>query len=302
MLTANLFALMGLRQLYFLIGGLLKRLVYLSIGLAVLLAFIGVKLLLHALHTNELPFINGGENVPVPEIPIWMSLAAIVLILGTTTVLSLMKTRRDERETPSTPEPPSAPGAQAPVDSAGSLRAPRPRTSAEAATTSPMPSSWVGAQDLTEHDQPGQGGGCRFEAEQDAEHLRRQPPQRQQLERVGQHRRQHRDPQALDAGSRASTAARLPMPSGRVTAVATTIASARPSRRGNSAPVRPDSTMYAAQNAPAARASPMPTQSSSSSGVLSASEMSTTPQPGGERPPRHPPTGGTARRPGSAGR
>ena len=96
-LTANLFALMGLRQLYFLIGGLLKRLVYLSIGLAVLLAFIGVKLLLHALHENELPFINGGETVPVPEIPIWMSLAAIVLILGTTTVLSLMKTRRDDR-------------------------------------------------------------------------------------------------------------------------------------------------------------------------------------------------------------
>lgn len=97
-LTANLFALMGLRQLYFLIGGLLKRLVYLSIGLAVLLAFIGVKLLLHALHTNELPFINGGESVPVPEIPIWMSLTAIVLILGTTTVLSLRKTRRDERD------------------------------------------------------------------------------------------------------------------------------------------------------------------------------------------------------------
>jgi tellurite resistance protein TerC len=97
-LTANLFALMGLRQLYFLLGGLLRKLVYLSIGLAVLLAFIGVKLLLHALHENELPFINGGENVPVPEIPIWMSLAAIVLILGTTTVLSLMKTRRDERE------------------------------------------------------------------------------------------------------------------------------------------------------------------------------------------------------------
>ena len=96
--TANVFALMGLRQLYFLIGDLLQRLVYLSYGLAFLLLFIGVKLLLHALHTNELPFINGGENVPVPEIPIWMSLAAIVLILGTTTVLSLMKTRRDERD------------------------------------------------------------------------------------------------------------------------------------------------------------------------------------------------------------
>ena len=96
-LTANLFALMGLRQLYFLIGGLLKRLVYLSLGLAVLLAFIGVKLLLHALHENELPFINGGEHVPVPEVPISVSLGAIVVILGVTTVASLMKTRRDAR-------------------------------------------------------------------------------------------------------------------------------------------------------------------------------------------------------------
>jgi tellurite resistance protein TerC len=96
-LVANLFALMGLRQLYFLIGGLLQRLVYLSIGLSVLLAFIGVKLLLHALHENELPFINGGENVNVPEIPISVSLGAIVAILGITTVASLAKTRRDER-------------------------------------------------------------------------------------------------------------------------------------------------------------------------------------------------------------
>ncbi len=96
-LTANLFALMGLRQLYFLIGGLLKRLVYLSLGLAVLLAFIGVKLLLHALHENELPFINGGEHVPVPEVPISVSLGAIVVILGVTTIASLMKTRRDAR-------------------------------------------------------------------------------------------------------------------------------------------------------------------------------------------------------------
>lgn len=97
-LVANLFALMGLRQLYFLLGGLLTKLVYLSLGLAVLLAFIGVKLLLHALHENELPFINGGEHVAVPEIPIWMSLGAIVVILGTTTVASLWKTRKDERE------------------------------------------------------------------------------------------------------------------------------------------------------------------------------------------------------------
>ena len=64
-LTANIFALMGLRQLYFLIGGLLERLVYLSYGLAFLLGFIGVKLVLHAMHENELPFINGGEPIPL---------------------------------------------------------------------------------------------------------------------------------------------------------------------------------------------------------------------------------------------
>ena len=73
----------GLRQLYFLIGGLLKRLVYLSIGLAVLLAFIGVKLILHALHENNLPFINGGQPLHgIPDIPISVSLGAIGLILG----------------------------------------------------------------------------------------------------------------------------------------------------------------------------------------------------------------------------
>ncbi len=94
-LVANLFALMGLRQLYFLLGGLLQKLVYLSVGLAVLLAFIGVKLLLHALHENELPFINGGEHVAVPEIPIAVSLGAIVVILGVTTLASLWKSKRD---------------------------------------------------------------------------------------------------------------------------------------------------------------------------------------------------------------
>nr|WP_048549128.1 TerC/Alx family metal homeostasis membrane protein [Tetrasphaera jenkinsii] len=96
-LVANLFALMGLRQLFFLLGGLLQKLVYLSIGLAVLLAFIGVKLLLHALHENELPFINGGEHVKVPEIPIAVSLGAIVVILGVTTIASLWKSRRDAK-------------------------------------------------------------------------------------------------------------------------------------------------------------------------------------------------------------
>jgi tellurite resistance protein TerC len=94
-LTANIFALMGLRQLYFLIGGLLQRLVYLSYGLAVLLGFIGIKLILHAMHENELPFINGGEPIPwAPDIPILISLGTIVAILGVTTVASLIASKR----------------------------------------------------------------------------------------------------------------------------------------------------------------------------------------------------------------
>jgi tellurite resistance protein TerC len=92
--TANVFALMGLRQLFFLIGGLLERLVYLAQGLAVILAFIGVKLLIHALHKNELPFINGGEPITViPEIPIWLSLLFIAGTIAVATVASLRKTR-----------------------------------------------------------------------------------------------------------------------------------------------------------------------------------------------------------------
>jgi len=96
--TANAFALMGLRQLYFLIGGLLERLVYLAQGLAVILAFIGVKLVLHALHVNELPFINGGQSVEwAPEIPIWFSLLFIGITIAVATVLSLRKTRSSAR-------------------------------------------------------------------------------------------------------------------------------------------------------------------------------------------------------------
>jgi len=94
-LTANIFALMGLRQLYFLIGGLLKRLVFLSYGLAFLLGFIGVKLVLHALHENELPFVNGGHHVGwAPDIPIWLSLVVIVGTLAVTAVASLISDRR----------------------------------------------------------------------------------------------------------------------------------------------------------------------------------------------------------------
>jgi tellurite resistance protein TerC len=89
---------MGLRQLYFLLGDLLKRLVYLSQGLAFILAFIGVKLILHALHENELPFINGGQHVAVPEIPTLLSLGVIIVTLMITTVASLYKTRvHDQR-------------------------------------------------------------------------------------------------------------------------------------------------------------------------------------------------------------
>ena len=94
-LTANIFALMGLRQLYFLIGGLLERLIYLSYGLAFLLGFIGVKLVLHAMHENELPFLNGGNHIAwAPDIPIWLSLVVIVLTLLVTTVLSLSASSR----------------------------------------------------------------------------------------------------------------------------------------------------------------------------------------------------------------
>ncbi|MEU5694491.1 TerC family protein [Actinosynnema sp. NPDC020468] len=92
--TANAFALMGLRQLYFLLGGLLNKLVYLSIGLSVILGFIGVKLILEALHTNSLPFLNGGDPLPVPVIGIGLSLSVIVGVLAITTVASLIKVRR----------------------------------------------------------------------------------------------------------------------------------------------------------------------------------------------------------------
>jgi len=96
--TANVFALMGLRQLYFLLGGLLDRLVYLSIGLAVVLGFIGVKLVLEALHSNNVPFINGGRPIGwAPDIPIWISLGVIVTTLLVTTTASLIHLRRELR-------------------------------------------------------------------------------------------------------------------------------------------------------------------------------------------------------------
>ena len=83
--TANAFALMGLRQMYFLLDGLLERLVYLSYGLAVILAFIGVKLTLHAIHE---------QGIAVPEISTPASLVVIVLTLMVTVIASLMATKK----------------------------------------------------------------------------------------------------------------------------------------------------------------------------------------------------------------
>jgi tellurite resistance protein TerC len=92
--TANAFALLGLRHLFFLLSGLLSRLVYLGIGLSVILAWIGVKLVIHALHENELPFINGGKHFEgLPEISTNTSLGVILVTITIATVASLIKTR-----------------------------------------------------------------------------------------------------------------------------------------------------------------------------------------------------------------
>ena len=87
--TATAFSLMGLRQLFFLIDELLDRLIYLSYGLAAILGFIGVKLILHALHENNLPFINDGEPVNVVEISTGPSLSVILGVLAVTILASI---------------------------------------------------------------------------------------------------------------------------------------------------------------------------------------------------------------------
>jgi len=87
--TATAFSLMGLRQLFFLIDGLLDRLIFLSYGLAVILGFIGVKLILHALHENTLPFINEGEHVNVVEVSTGVSLSVILGVLVVTILASI---------------------------------------------------------------------------------------------------------------------------------------------------------------------------------------------------------------------
>ena len=97
--TANVFALMGLRQLYFLLGGLLDRLEYLKYGIAFILAFIGVKLVAHAMHVNELPFINGGEHIEwAPEIPTTVSLGVIVSAIFVSAVASIVAARYKDKK------------------------------------------------------------------------------------------------------------------------------------------------------------------------------------------------------------
>ncbi|MEO8095129.1 MAG: TerC family protein [Pseudolysinimonas sp.] len=101
--TANVFALMGLRQLYFLLGDLVDKLAYLRYGIAAILAFIGVKLFLHALHENEVPFINGGHGVEwAPEISTVASLGVIVGAMAIAVVASVIKLRVDARRSPVT--------------------------------------------------------------------------------------------------------------------------------------------------------------------------------------------------------
>jgi tellurite resistance protein TerC len=92
---ANIFALMGLRQLYFLLQGLLQRLVYLSKGLSFILAFIGVKMIIEAFHGVDIHELAG---VKLPHIPIEFSLGVIVTTLIITAVASLTATRKDGTE------------------------------------------------------------------------------------------------------------------------------------------------------------------------------------------------------------
>ena len=123
--TANAFALLGLSELYFLLGALLQRLVYLSKGLAIILGFIGLKLISEALASNSLPFINGGEPVPwAPHISPALSLAVVVSILAVTVVASLIASKRGK-----------APPAGGPLGAAqdsdatrGTVRCPRVRS------------------------------------------------------------------------------------------------------------------------------------------------------------------------------
>ena len=186
-LTANIFALMGLRQLYFLIGGLLKRLVYLSLGLAVLLAFIGVKLLLHALHTNEVPFLNGGEPFDVPEIPIGVSSAPSWSSSASRPWPACGRTAATRGWSP---QPPDA-------AAAGSFAVAGAHDQGAGRDDQGHADELLWCQALVQYEQASQRRGRGFEGEQDSEDSSAEPPQGDQLQRVGQYRGEQGDPQAL---------------------------------------------------------------------------------------------------------
>ena len=97
MFTSNVFALLGLQQLYFLLGELLDKLVYLPLGLSVVLGFIGVKLIMEALHGNSLPFHQRRSTDRLgAEVPTWLSLAVIVVAIGGAALASVLKMRAIE--------------------------------------------------------------------------------------------------------------------------------------------------------------------------------------------------------------
>jgi tellurite resistance protein TerC len=104
--AANVFALMGLRQLYFLLGHLIDRLAYLTYGITLILLFIAVKLVFHAMHENDVPILNGGKPIAwAPEIGTLASLIVIVLALAVSVGASVIKLRVDAtRVTPDAPD------------------------------------------------------------------------------------------------------------------------------------------------------------------------------------------------------
>lgn len=113
--TATLFALFGLRQLYFLLAALLKRLRFLSLGLAAILGWIGIKLVINGLAANQLPFINGGDPLHIPHVPTWLSLGFIAAVLATVVAVNWILLRREGRtwgelfaESNAKPEPAAA--------------------------------------------------------------------------------------------------------------------------------------------------------------------------------------------------
>lgn len=139
--AANAFSLLGLRQLYFVIDGLLERLVYLHYGLAAILGFIGVKLILHALHDNTLSFLNDGQGYEgVPDVGIGFSMVFIAGALVLTVIASMLRSRRDARRSPAlTPAGPAATVDPAPAGAQAAPAGPATGVDPSATTTTTAP-------------------------------------------------------------------------------------------------------------------------------------------------------------------